>query len=245
MSSKTIELDSESMLTEERKKRFSVGFFVLKFLVFAAVVGAGSFIVSDYLRIAGQKIQTKYEQIVVNLREKFNLIEYRTQVVPANQAKMKDLVDSYSKKYHVNPAVTWAMIDVESGGDTTRIRFENGWKRDYSNRFPKPSGINEIEYDLNFSSIGLLQVSFCIHKERCGLNSFADLLNPGANLDCGLSYLSNCLQDRKEVKERGKRLWMCIRDYNGKGPDAERHADRVMSRLADHLITESDVLKDG
>lgn len=235
-----VEKACDILKTPRKKTPFWI--FMLKIVVVLALVCWGSIYVVKFLGIASEKITEKYQIYSNTFRENFGLIEYRTKLIPADQANLKDLVENYSKKYSVSPAVTWSLIDIESAGNPSRIRFEQTWKTQYGKKHPKPAWMNDIEYDLLFSSYGLMQVGFLIHADRCGLDSFVDLFDPAVNLDCGLSYLAQCLDKRQDVKEKGKRLWMCLRDYNGKGPLAEKYADKVMARLADYLINESDAI---
>ena len=95
----------------------------------------------------------------------------------------------------------------------------------------KEPWMNEIEYDMNFCTFGLMQISYLFHKDFCGLSSFSDLFAEDINVDCGLKILADCLEGAQE-KRKSERLRHCFVRYNG----SQEYADEVMSRLADYMI---------
>lgn len=155
-----------------------------------------------------------------------------------SQQDIRDLVERYSRKYGVHPLVTWAIIDKESAGYIERVRYESTWKNQYSSKWKRePWMINDEEYNMLFSSYGLMQVSYGLHKEFCGLKSVIDLFDPEVNLNCGLKKISTCLSRNEETTEPARALFhKCFREYNGSGPRAEAYANDMISRLERYVF---------
>lgn len=149
-----------------------------------------------------------------------------------------ELVKNKSEKYKLNPAVLMSVMDQESDFNPTRIRYEQSWKDQYQKQWPKTGNMTSIEYDLLFSSIGLMQIGYGLHRNTCEIKHFTELLNPEKNVDCAARILRMCL-DRNSNLRPGMRVRRCVREYNGTGPKAEAYAEIVMSKIDDYLIESS------
>jgi hypothetical protein len=217
------------------KRTFKYSFFLIAFILVSVQV-------AKYTEQALTWSQDKVDYYSYRIKEHFKVIEYRPENGPS-VADLDTVVRTYSSKYGVSPAITWAIVDQESNLAPTRIRFEESWKTQYSKKYPKQAWMNDIEYDLQFSSFGLMQVSYIIWKDFCGIENYTDLLSTSTNLDCGLKIISQCLYDRREVNPKSKRLRECFREYNGTGTQAEKYASQVMARLADHLIDDAKLVE--
>lgn len=221
--------------------------FFIKYVVggscLIALIVMGSFHVTHYYEIARNKVT---EEFTIRRRQLANFIsgtkEMHGMVIPASrdkysQEELNALVSKYSAKHGVSPLVTWAIIDKESEGYMERVRYEESWKKQYAKAWKRePWMLNEEEYNLLFSSFGLMQVGYGLHKEFCELNSVVELFDPEVNLDCGLKKISACLDSRQNVKSIKERFRLCFRDYNGSGPRAEAYAQDVMQRLQDSIF---------
>lgn len=249
MNRRTIELGEDAVvrdgiLARVKKSVKEFCWKVVRFFIFLAILVAG-------FNFVGSKVQTPVQNawaavighwystkdLILDRLRSVSGTEY--QPAAASREEIQSAVKRFAAKYSVAPVVVYAMMDQESAWRSDRIRFEQSWKDQFSRRWKRESWMNDIEWDMMFSSIGLLQIGYGIHRENCGLKSFTELFSPDVNLDCGLSILSECLQRNKGVNPKAARLRMCFREYNGSGPRAEKYAGEVMARLADYMINDS------
>jgi len=240
---KRIKLTEDMMIEKEKSKSF----FGWKFRMFKNLLILLLFlIISSYttlgLNMMKEYFSEKYAYAKSDLYEKFKLIEYQTKIVPIDEAELSDIVKKYSKKYGINVAVTWALINKESGMKHDRVRYEPSWEKIYSKKYPKKKWMNDIEYQLQFSSFGLTQVSYIIWKDFCHLNSYADLFSREVALNCSLKIMRKCLNDNKNIFPKGKRLKLCFKQYNGNGKKADRYASDMMERLANYMVNDTNVI---
>lgn len=220
---------------------------LLKYGVAAILLIVGSFYITAGVTSAQAYTSTKIIEAKYKLAETLDLVRYNTKIVPLKQAELTDLVKAYSDKHGFrNLAIGFAMIDKESGGRSDRVRFEQSWKDQYSGKpgFEREPWMTDIEYSFLFSSFGLMQVSWGLFKEECGLTSYSDLLIPATNIDCALKILSECLKRQKNISPQHIRLRVCFKEYNGSGPKAEAYALDIMARIADRQIDDDQLLKD-
>lgn len=250
MSKKTIELTD--VVEEKPKKRgWKLRIFLksVKYLVLLSIIVTASFVITLTTSEAFVWANTKTTEVKYSIAEKLDLIKYTTKIVPLRETEIDELIKAYCTKYGIkNTAIIYAMIDQESVNKNhkDRLRYEQGWKNDYTNKpgFEREAWMTDIEYDMLFTSIGLMQVGYGLHRKTCGLNSYSDLLNPAINLDCGIKLLASCLKERIGTKSQYQRVWLCFRDFNGSGPKAELYANQVMSRVSQHYIDDEQILKD-
>ena len=238
------EIQAESFQSAQKSKRKRHWFFrVFKSLLVVSVGLYSLVLISDVVTETKVKAETwsqaKIEEGKDFLVAKLKLVRHTTTIVPVQDIPLPKLVDAYSGKYGLEPVIAWAIIDKESSMRHDRIRFEQSWKDEYGKDYPRQRWMNDIEYDLIFSSFGLMQISYVIWKDTCGINSFTELLQPEKNLDCGLKIMAQCLDDASYMKSKKERLRYCFKRYNGSGPKAEQYADSVMSRLYDYSFDEN------
>lgn len=184
-------------------------------------------------------IERKLFQARLNLSEKIrpNTIAVPSKVVKFGEQNLGELVQRVSEKYKMEPAIAWAMIDKESTHTHDRLRYEQTWKDQYSKKWQKPSGVTEAEYNMLFTSIGLMQVGYGLWKNFCELDSYSDLLIPEVNVDCGLKIVSTCLKEKENsIKSKGYRLKQCFKEYNGSGQAAENYANEMVVRVGNYLL---------
>lgn len=141
-------------------------------------------------------------------------------------------VNYVAKKYSLNPVVIWAVIEKESGYAHNRIRFEQTWKDQYSKKWQKEPWMNDIEYDMYFTSFGYMQIGYGLWRESCGIKYWDELLNVERNIDCGAKILANCIGENsgKVGVLRG-----CFRQFNGSGERAEKYANDIMNKLEGYM----------
>ena len=184
-------------------------------------------------------VERKVFQTRITLAEKLKPsgVDIPTTVVKFGERNLGDLVNQYSEKYKLDPVVAWALIDKESTHKHDRLRFEQGWKDQYSKKWQKPNGMNEVEYNMFFTSIGLMQVGYGLWRDFCELDSYSDLLIPEVNIDCGLKIVSSCLVEKeKKIPNKGRRLKECFKNYNGSGKAAEDYANEMTIRVGSYLL---------
>ena len=84
-------------------------------------------------------------------------------VINSRPLTTDQLIEHYAKKHKIQLSLARALIKVESGFN--------------------PKAVSDKQ------ALGLTQVVYRWHYERCNLTSEAQLFDPATNLDCGLSYL--------------------------------------------------------
>ena len=198
--------------------------------------------------LAGRGIEISYQwvnEVVIDSR--YKLANYLSpQVVKPfmTEAEIIALVSDFANQKGINPIVGLATVSTESNNNPYRWRYEETWKKQYSNKVPC-QGKNEEECKLIYSSIGLMQVSYVIWKDFCELKSPIDLFDPKTNIDCGFKIMMNCLYNNMdEVQDNTKLLRLCFRKYNGSGEMAERYADKMMASLSRFTIPDRKLFSD-
>lgn len=125
----------------------------------------------------------------------------------------------------VKPAVIKAIIEQESHYRPDVKKYESKWEYRYSADIPKQPNESRESRKLNFSSIGLMQIGYALHKDFCYLNSPYDLFDPATNIKCGVKLFGRCL-------DSGSSEAQCIKQHNGSGPMAENYKNEVLGRVA-------------
>jgi hypothetical protein len=210
---------------------------------------------TDYYNSVVQIYDLKRIQIKQWSANYFGSVHYQTASLSMTGEEINALIEVYSKKYKLSPVIAKAIILRESGGPNTssgydskpfrtdRLRFEPSWKADYSKKIKKDPWMNDVEYDMYFTSIGLMQIGYGIWKDFCSINTYSDLLNPDINIECGIKIVRACIDRQQSIKPFGRRLRYCFREYNGSGEKAERYADAVMATLVDFIIDEKSIIE--
>lgn len=247
MTKPTIELTERMIKKEKTKKHFNkFWWFLTKTLVLLFVwVTAANYTTSAYIASVDYAQKTIF-QTKTWMYSRLNVIEKSNEpqidldgVVPEqlDSVKVGELVKSTADKYNINPAILLAMIDQESGFVPTRIRFEQKWKEQYKGKW-KQGSMTNIEYDLLFSSIGLMQIGYGLHREECSIKTFTDLFYAEKNIECGSIIIRTCL-DRNASLRPSVRVRTCIKEFNGSGPAADQYAAIIMDKISDYLIENS------
>jgi len=155
----------------------------------------------------------------------------RREVIEVPVERQSETTDAMIKRlafhHKVPPLMVKAIVLHESGPQMRpdRVRHEPHLLK----RFRKEAGMNDIEHQMLASSFGLMQVLFGLHREACGLKSFADLLDREKNLHCGLEVLSRCLKRQTGTQsEKWKGALGCFN-----GDQTGRYAEQIMSTFGE------------
>lgn len=161
------------------------------------------------------KLKTAYDESEVQAQEE-SLAE--------PDKSLDSIIASVSNKFNVKPIVIKAIIEQESQYNPDVIKYEQSWESQYAKTTKRKPGENLESWKLNFHSIGLMQIGYILHKDFCELNSYTDLFNPEKNITCGTKIFAECLKKSDKTT--------CIRNYNGRGPKAEKYKNEVMARIS-------------
>lgn len=153
--------------------------------------------------------------------------------IPNNYHAYDDIIVKEASAIKANPAIIKAIIEQESRYQHNVFKYESKWESRYGKNIPKKNGENLRTWRMNFSSIGLMQIGYALHKDFCDLNSYTDLLNPKINIKCGVKLFGQCL-------ESGLSENQCIKRHNGSGPMAEAYKNQVLNRVARIKVLDSD-----
>lgn len=157
-------------------------------------------------------------------------IEKASATQPPGYHEYDHIISREAKKIQIDPAIIKAIIEQESHYKFDVFAYVPQWERQYSKHVPKKPWENVENWRMNFSSIGLMQIGYVLHKDFCGLNSYADLLNPEINISCGVKLFDRCLSS-------GKSKTQCIKQHNGSGPAAENYKNQVLGRISKIINT--------
>lgn len=190
----------------------------------AAVYGVGAGSLSLYSAAAEQVLKAREY-----VSEKFTRERIVERHVEIGRRPVGDLVNEVADEHGLPPLFLAALIVQESGEKLRpdRIRYEPHLAK----RFKCGAHETEMECRIYASSIGLTQVIWGLHRERCGLNNWSELTDPETSLQCGATILRECLDRRgKNTQEKGTLLRACLNEYNG---DASgKYAQNVINKLA-------------
>lgn len=184
---------------------------------FGAVTGA-----NEGYHWARWYISDYYDEFTSRFRR---VVEVKVPVV-IDQESIPTIIKNAAKKYGLPKVLLAAMIEQESGGKfrTDRVRFEPHLQK----RVKRESWMNDIEYQLRASSIGLMQVVVFIHQNNpeCSSN-IQELFQPDVNINCGASILHDCLLRHQSLPpvDRFRKALVC---YNG----GEDYPQEVFARIA-------------
>lgn len=184
----------------------------IKVLVFSALLISsvvGALTVRDFI--------TPPERIVEVPRE----IE-----VPERPRSVDELVAEIAPRFEVSPLVVAAIIDQESNGERSAIRYEPGQVK----RAQKITR-NEQQQRMYASSHGVMQIMGWWAPEF--KLEWSDLYDTRTNIELGCAILRRGL-DRHQGKPKYARLRAALGEYNG----SLEYADAVLARIGRKLIEE-------
>lgn len=214
----TIELTEEMAVSQGRSFRRRAVIFSAK----VAACGIVALTIVEGATSIGNTLTLQYHVARVAVRSLFVRAPVVRELVPAREVSTSELVATLSREAGINPIVTHAIIEQESGGKEDALRFE-------PHVYARMRGKTDEERRMLATSFGLTQVMGYHARQTCGLKSWAELLQPEKNIRCGLTVLKG------NIKRTGK-LRAALVAYNGSGPDAERYGERVLARIAEKLI---------
>lgn len=162
--------------------------------------------------------------------------------IPDEDIKLK--IEKYATNFGLNKIVPMAVADKESKMDQYRWRYEQGWYDDYHKSKPAPSHYNPEEMKMYYSSIGIMQISYPIWKDFCGVTHPMQLFNIDTNIKCGVRILAKCLHENRGIAKNAERLRVCYTAYNGSGPKAIQYASDVMGMLVNYTIEDKALLSE-
>lgn len=214
-------------------KSHSIKMALCKFALYGAVSGLAIVGAWQGGKIASDAILAKYSEARAALVARFSRVEVREVSVPQRELNLTEAIKAAADHYRVPRLLLLAVATQESGAGLRydRVRYEPKLQ----SRFKRAAWMNDAEYQALASSWGLGQVVYGLHKDFCGLNSYADLLRPETNLKCSARILSKCLERR--AGSAAFRVRACLSEYNGDGTG--RYADQVMSRLAELAVEQA------
>jgi soluble lytic murein transglycosylase-like protein len=144
----------------------------------------------------------------------------------------REAIETIPQKYGIPKIVMEVLIEKESAGNMTAVRFEPHVMA----RAKKISG-NDGEQRMLSSSHGLAQILGTTAHEM-GVH-WSELYDPITNIDTASAYLAKRKQEcSKSQKTEYDRIKCAARGYNGSGQMAERYSQDFMERLARRIINE-------
>lgn len=172
---------------------------------------------NDYAQLAHDWIIGQITRIEV-VRE---VVEVR----PRSRS-IDDVIAEASRKHGIPALLLKALILQESGRNqrTDRVRYEPQLQK----RFKREAWMTDAEYQALASSWGLGQIIYGLWRDFCGLESYADLLEPSTNINCSAKIIRDCLTRRKSVNNKAERFRQCLREYNG--------GDTYSAQVERHLV---------
>lgn len=213
----TIEL-TDDMVVLPRSFRRRAAVFSTK----VALCVAASVAISEAASIAYGYGARQYRAARTAILAQLTRVEVVREMLPAREVSTAELVATLSREMGINPIVTHAIIEQESGGREDALRFE-------PHVYARVKGRTDEERRMLASSFGLTQVMGYHARQTCGLKSWAELLQPEKNIRCGLTVLRDNLK-------RTRRLRDALRMYNGSGERAEAYAEKVLARIGEKLV---------
>jgi hypothetical protein len=238
----TIELKKEDEIIES-KYRFSLRIliaFVKVLVILIAWLICANYTMLGY-NFAKTYVTETFLDAKYSLYDRLDLVE--KQPIIAQKDRVKDfstigqLAQKIALRYKISPVILLAMVDQESSFNPNRIRFESKWKQQYRSKWPQ-NNMTDIEYNLLFSSIGIMQIGYGLHKDFCGLDSYVDLFDVETNMSCAAKIIRACLNKNADMRP-GKRVRTCVKEFNGSGAAADKYVTSVMARIDDFLIENS------
>lgn len=234
----TIELEPSQRL-EVKIRRFLLKTSALILTLMLAFIGVRT-ATHEFINWAHPKVvQAKFE-----LGDALGLVRNETVIVKVSDLESDRIIEMRSEKYGLLPVLGYAMKDQESAGKPFRFRFEQSWKDQYSKKFPQ-GNLNTEEWNLYFSSIGLMQISYAIWGDFCGVDSPVALFDTTTNIDCAIRIMAQCWYDMRNTKDKAYVAQECFRKYNGSGPRAVAYAQQMMARVSGHILNDPEMLKQG
>jgi hypothetical protein len=204
--------------------KLKVSFFCVSTLASAYYINQGSAIASEYLSNRWASLRSQYQSVRVVER-----------VIPAREKTLDEIISDASRKHHIPEILISALIVQESGKGlrADRMRYEPRLQA----RFKREPWMNDTEYQALATSWGYGQIIYGIWRDFCGLDSYADLLDPEKNIHCSARILRDCMDRRSSIKPLPDRFKRCLSEYNGDGTGA--YAQSVINHLAElTLLTE-------
>lgn len=143
-------------------------------------------------------------------------------LIKPNDLPIETLACSIAEQKGIKCDLILAIIEVESANGTQLTRYEptlfDKWERDrkYLDRTAN-------ERRSLASSHGLMHILGSTSEEFCS-KPYSAMYDNEENLRCGIAYLLSCFQKTNDP-------WEAVRCYNGTGPGAVNHANRVFAAL--------------
>lgn len=209
------------------KKRFRFSIAALKILGIIAL-GVG---VTHIGKIGIETAQAKLSDAKAAIVERFQSVKIVREYLPQESKPLSRIVKEASERHGVSSLLLLALMHQESGKQlrTDRMRYEPHLQ----GRFKCAAWMNDAECKSYATSWGLTQVVYGFWKERCGLESYSDLLNPEVNVNCGASILGECLK-RQGGLGKVERYKTCLGQYNG--DRTGKYAGEVLQHLTELVI---------
>lgn len=212
---------------KKQKRNWRISIWLLKVTVFIASGAAAS----HYAGLGAKLAHAKLSEVRASIAERFESVKVVREYLPREQKPLGQIVKEASERHAVSSLLLVALMHQESGKQlrTDRMRYEPHLQ----GRFKCAAWMNDAECKSYATSWGLTQVVYGFWKERCGLESYSDLLNPEINVQCGASILGECLKRRHKL-DKMQRYRECLGEYNG--DRTGRYASEVLQHLTEIVI---------
>lgn len=141
--------------------------------------------------------------------------------VPAQPRPLSEIISEAASKAKIPAVLISAIIEQESGGDPTAVKFEAHYLSRVPARITHPD-----QRRLWASSIGLMQ-PMAIHLLKLAPHlDYTALFDPEVNIAIGVRVLSDCLK-RHQAQPPSRRWRLALTCYNG----SEVYAEEVLERV--------------
>lgn len=209
--------------------KFKVAFILLKGIAMISLVVAISFVIhAQSIRLA-EYVTKKADQIYVSTLDSLpkSLIPKESTFAARLPLSLAEAIKRVAREQKVPEVALAAMVEQESSnGEFLTSQLETATYRRLLKTMPDTpeEKIQELS-----KSHGPAHVMGITALEFCDLQ-VAELYDNYKNLTCAAKYLRMQI-DKVKTPNIEDRLWQAFKKYNGEGPAAEKHADRVYALM--------------
>lgn len=217
--------------TKSRKRswKLKAAFILLKGIAMLSLIVAGSFFIhAQSIRVA-EYATTKADQIYVSAIESLpkSLIPKESNIAARLPLSLADAIKRVAREQRVPEVALSAMVEQESSnGEFLTSQLEVATYRRLLKSMPNTP---EEQIQELAKSHGPAHVMGITALEFCDLQ-VAELYDNYKSLTCAAKYLRMQI-DKTKGPSIEDRLWQAFRGYNGQGPAAGKHADRVYALM--------------
>lgn len=207
--------------------------YLIIFIVICSATIYAAFMVVSFTGYVKEKVLDLYAEGI----RKVTKVEVVREYVSTSEVPMTTLLSKVAREHKIPEVALKALYMQESAGGAFLYRFEP----EVYGRLKQKLKEDDNEVRMLASSHGALQVMGFNAENECGVH-WSKLYDSMVGLECGAKILKNKLEKHEKEKDVSKKVWLAMRDYNGAGEAAERHADKVMAWVGKLLLSEIDGL---